>query len=432
MSNQRTSRFSFNPKFRAQGMVEFTLVIPIFLVLVLGVLELGRLLFVYSAVFSASREAARYGAAVGMGPNGRPYFQDCTGMRDAAKRIGNLAGLQDGDITIVYDNPDSGKSGITCNDLISPSTPKSDQIELGDRVIVTVNHTYEPVVGFLGLPNFNISSTSKRTIVRELRFDGPTPLPSLTVGPGTASAMTATSNAITATAGYYQTATKAAQQTATASVLTATAAFNQTATATALTATASFEQTETAAFQQTGTATALTATASYEQTLAAIPTATSTASATPTATATLTPTPKPTITPTPKPVCPAPQPFTIAANGTSFTIIIDNTAPNARTLVLDHLHADWQSYGYVSLEQIETHLVDSEDPPVVVWDGSIHNTPVEIDDWEDETGPPVILPGQVMELTFTFDRTLNVTNPAEWWVRLVFSGNCVNTWTMEN
>lgn len=432
MSIKLTSFSPFKHKSRGQGMVEFALVIPVFLVLVLGVLELGRLLFVYSAVFSASREAARYGAAVGMGPNGKPYFQDCTGMRDAAKRIGSLAGLQDGDITIVYDNPDTGKSGLVCNDTVSPSTPKSDQIELGDRVIVTVNHTYEPVVGFLGLPNFNISSTSKRTIVRELRFDGPTPLPSLTVGPGTASAMTATSNAITATAGYYQTATKAAQQTATASVLTATAAFNQTATATALTATASFEQTETAAFQQTGTAAALTATASYEQTLTAIPTTTQT----PTSTSTQTPTPTSTQTPTSKPAatCPEPTPFEITPGESAFTITIDNTATDAKTLVLDHLHIDWESgqfSGHSHLRQIETHLVDSEDPAVGVWTGWAH-APAEIDDWVEETGAPIVLPGQIVELTFTFDQNLNATNPAGWWVRLVFSGNCVNTWKMES
>jgi hypothetical protein len=42
----------------AQGMVEFALVLPLLLVLVYGVIEAGRLLFIYSATQTASREAA--------------------------------------------------------------------------------------------------------------------------------------------------------------------------------------------------------------------------------------------------------------------------------------------------------------------------------------------------------------------------------------
>ncbi|HEX2981595.1 MAG TPA: TadE family protein, partial [Anaerolineaceae bacterium] len=50
---------------RGQGMVEFALALPIILMVIFGIIEFGRLLLSYSAVFSASREAARYGAAVG-------------------------------------------------------------------------------------------------------------------------------------------------------------------------------------------------------------------------------------------------------------------------------------------------------------------------------------------------------------------------------
>ncbi len=37
-------------KFKGQGLVEFALVIPILLLLVFGIIEAGRLLFIYSAV----------------------------------------------------------------------------------------------------------------------------------------------------------------------------------------------------------------------------------------------------------------------------------------------------------------------------------------------------------------------------------------------
>jgi hypothetical protein len=54
---------------RAQGMVEFALALPVFLLLMLGIIEFARLLVTYSAVYTASREAVRYGVATGMNTN---------------------------------------------------------------------------------------------------------------------------------------------------------------------------------------------------------------------------------------------------------------------------------------------------------------------------------------------------------------------------
>ena len=61
-----------NGKERAQGLVEFALVLPILLVLMMGLIEFGRLLFIYSAAATASREAVRYGSAAGENPGGTP------------------------------------------------------------------------------------------------------------------------------------------------------------------------------------------------------------------------------------------------------------------------------------------------------------------------------------------------------------------------
>jgi hypothetical protein len=49
----------FTEQYRAQGMVEFALALPIVLMLMLGVVEFGRLMVTYSSVYTASREAAR-------------------------------------------------------------------------------------------------------------------------------------------------------------------------------------------------------------------------------------------------------------------------------------------------------------------------------------------------------------------------------------
>ena len=49
----------------AQGLVEFSLIIPILMLLIVGAIEFGRLMFIISAVTTASREAARYGFSSG-------------------------------------------------------------------------------------------------------------------------------------------------------------------------------------------------------------------------------------------------------------------------------------------------------------------------------------------------------------------------------
>jgi Flp pilus assembly protein TadG len=59
-SNKFTPR-----KNTAQAMVEFAIVLPILLLLLYGLLEAGRLLFMYSTIVTASRQAARYGSTTG-------------------------------------------------------------------------------------------------------------------------------------------------------------------------------------------------------------------------------------------------------------------------------------------------------------------------------------------------------------------------------
>ena len=49
-------------KIRAQSLVEFAILLPIFLLVVLGIFDLGRVIYTLSALHNAAREGARYGA----------------------------------------------------------------------------------------------------------------------------------------------------------------------------------------------------------------------------------------------------------------------------------------------------------------------------------------------------------------------------------
>jgi hypothetical protein len=155
-------------KTRGQTMVEFALILPVLLMTMYGVMEFGRLLFIYITTASATREAARYAAAVGISENGLPYYNDCAGIRSAAQRVGVLAGIQDNDITIQYDRGPGTTPYSSCP--ASGSGP-----ELGDRIVVIVDGHFEPILPLIpwspvALENFaNIRSETARTIIRNVR-----------------------------------------------------------------------------------------------------------------------------------------------------------------------------------------------------------------------------------------------------------------------
>ena len=69
---------------RGQTLVEFALILPAFLMLTMGIVEFGRIMITYAGVVSASREAARYGATVGVNSSGIEHFSDCAGIRAEA------------------------------------------------------------------------------------------------------------------------------------------------------------------------------------------------------------------------------------------------------------------------------------------------------------------------------------------------------------
>lgn len=53
-----------------QSLVEFALTLPLLMLILLGVLDLGRLFFAYIAINNAAREGARYGAEFPWDPAG--------------------------------------------------------------------------------------------------------------------------------------------------------------------------------------------------------------------------------------------------------------------------------------------------------------------------------------------------------------------------
>ncbi len=180
------------------------LVLPVLLLVMMGIIEFGRLFAFYAGVTSASREAARYGASVGGNGAGVPRYLDCEGIRDAARRVALFAMLTDLDIDIRYDRGDPSQPIGTCD-----SHPDPDEIKLGDRVVVTVTASYTPFVPLVPVPVHTITSSTARTILKDVEAgptatlggapvtDTPTvtPLPTDTPDPGATPTATPTATA---------------------------------------------------------------------------------------------------------------------------------------------------------------------------------------------------------------------------------------------
>jgi hypothetical protein len=142
-------------KNRAQAMVEFALVLPMLLLLLYGLLEAGRLLFIYSTVVTASRQAVRYGSATGLGTGSVPRYQDCAGIRAAAQRADFLNAFDDEDILIQYDTGPGATPVTFCAGSPPPASDPSfiPSANNNNRLVVEIKGDYLPIVprivGFL-------------------------------------------------------------------------------------------------------------------------------------------------------------------------------------------------------------------------------------------------------------------------------------------
>ena len=154
---------------RGQSMAEFALALPILLLVVYGLLEVGRAVFMYAAVVNASREAVRYATAYGVNDSNVLHVQNCAGIRETAKRVAFLLALNDDDIVITYDTGPDPVTGVTpapfAECASSETVDNSIELSCGDRVEVTVSYDYQPIVPIVPMTAQTFESSSARTFL---------------------------------------------------------------------------------------------------------------------------------------------------------------------------------------------------------------------------------------------------------------------------
>jgi Flp pilus assembly protein TadG len=129
-------------------LVEFALILPLLLLLILGIIEFGYVFTVYTGLFNAAREGARYGVV-------RPSDVSGIESRTRGKIFLVDPNAVDMDITVRYDNG-PGTEPFT----------NTAQVQIGDRVLVHLTYdlpTITPVIQPIA-STLHVETEAARTI----------------------------------------------------------------------------------------------------------------------------------------------------------------------------------------------------------------------------------------------------------------------------
>jgi len=132
---------------RGQGMVEFALILPILLLVVVGIIEFSYIFAVYTGLFNAAREGARHGVV-----NPR----DVSGIVSSAKDKVFLADPAQVNITVAYDKG-PGTAVFT----------NTTEVQIGDRVLVQLDYDLETLTPVIQpfVSTLHVETESARTVV---------------------------------------------------------------------------------------------------------------------------------------------------------------------------------------------------------------------------------------------------------------------------
>ncbi len=169
----RHARAALKNRSRAQTLLEFALALPIFLMIVVGTVDLGRGIAAYNIISNAAHEGAR----AGIYPAGASDTQASANapivaaVNSETAFLGNipdsLAGTDPGTGTYVV----IGANTWNPEDLVFVSHPVSTDPQSertsGSRIVVTVHYRFYPVTPILSNlvgSSINLSSTSTMPI----------------------------------------------------------------------------------------------------------------------------------------------------------------------------------------------------------------------------------------------------------------------------
>ena len=129
----------------AQSLVEFAIMLPIFLLLVTGIFDLARAVWQENSLAYAVREGTRY--AIVHGSAGSPIVGPCSVcLNPVSNNLGNVVdavtsnaiGVPNIDVTVDYPDGDNQRNHRVTVDATAPFVPLPSQYLLGGAFQITL------------------------------------------------------------------------------------------------------------------------------------------------------------------------------------------------------------------------------------------------------------------------------------------------------
>lgn len=121
---------------RGQGLVEFAVVLPIIIVTVFGILDLGRAVFAYNTLAQAARQASRVAIV----------NQDVADIRQAAIAAAPSLGLTAANVSVCFKESDTDERDCSST---TDNCAQADRV-IGCLAIVGTQLSYTPMTPVIG------------------------------------------------------------------------------------------------------------------------------------------------------------------------------------------------------------------------------------------------------------------------------------------
>jgi len=161
------------PRPRGQALVEFALIVPVFILLLVGLFDLGRGVYAFNTISNASREAVRVGIV----------DQNCTTIINEATKQAVSLNVQPADVSVwIWDSSSanagdfSGSAatthrracGVQPGTIECPQSATGSTVPVGCVIEVQVIYHYSaatPIIGKI-VGTFDMSSKTREPIER--------------------------------------------------------------------------------------------------------------------------------------------------------------------------------------------------------------------------------------------------------------------------
>jgi hypothetical protein len=154
---------------RGQSLAEFALVLPIILLITMGIIDFGRILFTYASASGALRNALRMAEVVGYGGADEALYTQCGQLMTIARQAQFLNEVT---VNLVYRSRTNTETVCPTSGYID-----EDQVQTGDMLVINTTARVRLITPLLNamFPEYVFQFSGQRTIVENITLGSNNP-----------------------------------------------------------------------------------------------------------------------------------------------------------------------------------------------------------------------------------------------------------------